>query len=57
MNAFDEKMKLIGEKIEEKMSIEKFSEEKDIIYKEINHEKNIIILKNIKKCKIKKVIG
>ena len=41
MNAFDEKMKLIGEKIEEKMSIEKFSEEKDTIYKEINQEKNI----------------
>ena len=41
MNSFDEKMKLIGEKIEEKMSIEKFSEEKDTIYKEINQEKNI----------------
>lgn len=40
LNTFDEKMKLFEEKVEEKMNIDKFGEEKNSIYYDINQCKN-----------------
>ena len=40
LNTFDEKMKLFDEKVEEKMNIDKFGEEKNSIYYDINQCKN-----------------
>ena len=40
LNTFDEKMKLFDEKVEEKMNMDKFDEEKDSIYYDINQCKN-----------------
>ena len=40
LNAFDEKMKLVNEKFEEKMGIDKFKEEKDSVYYDINQCRN-----------------
>ena len=40
LNAFVEKIKLIDEKMEEKISVDNFDEEKDLIYEYINQCKN-----------------